>query len=274
MHSDSTIRVRTRTGLPLRLVALALCVLLALPTVADAQGYRIGAGDKLSVEVAGSPEFGADTQVREDGTVGLPYLGAVKIAGMTAAQAEKHLERALVREKLLKHPQVTVTITDYVSRQVTVMGKVNKPGNYGLSGPTTVLDLLARCGGTVKEAADHVILVRTVDGQRKRYRMGLESLASGKAAGTKVKAGDVIVVPKMSVFYIEGAVNKPGQYRYEEGMTVMQALAIGGGVTPRGDYDRIVVKREDKDGKMHTYDAEEDDRLRPGDLVHVKERIF
>jgi len=237
-------------------------------------GYQLGAGDKISVSVAGASEFDTKTRIRDDGTIGFPYLGDVHVSGLTVPEAEKRIAGQLRKKQILKQPQVSITVEQYLANQVTVLGKVGHPGKYGLTGPTTILDLLARAGGTKEDAANHVVLVRTVSGEKKRYRMTLDSLSSGSAAGTKVRNGDVLIVPRMQTFYIEGAVNKPGQYRLQPNMTVMEAIAVGGGLTPRGSYDRIVVKRQDGDGTVHTYSADVDNVLKPGDLVHVKERIF
>jgi polysaccharide export outer membrane protein len=234
-------------------IVLLMVLLAGMPSLAaegSPSGYQLGAGDRISVVVSCSPEFDTATRIRDDGTIGFPYLGAVRVSGLTVPQAEKHLATRLRREEILKHPQVSVTVEEYLSRQVTVLGNVQNPGKYGLSGPTTVLDLLARTGGSREEAADHVVLVRTVEGERRRYRMSFNDLAMGSAAGTQVRDGDVVIVPRMQTFFIEGAVNKPGQYRLEENMTVMKAIAAGGGLIPRGSYDRTVFKREADNGEL------------------------
>ncbi|MCO6441840.1 MAG: polysaccharide biosynthesis/export family protein [Nitrococcus mobilis] len=260
------------------MVALIGLALLASGIVsaqqADPESYRLGVGDRISVNVAGSPEFDTTTRIREDGAIGYPYLGTVQVGGLTLEEAESHIERQLLAAKLLRSPQVTVTVEQYLSRQVTVLGQVRNPKRYGLSGPSTVLDLIAEAGGRLKDGADYVVLIRRENGQSKRHILTMDALTAGNAVGTRVQADDVLIVPRMNVFYIEGAVQKSGMYRLEENMTVMQAIAVGGGLSPRGSYSRIEIKRHKNNGQIATLDAELDDILKSGDLLHVKERIF
>lgn len=241
---------------------------------ADPESYRLGIGDRISVNVAGSPEFDTTARIREDGAIGYPYLGTVQVGGLSLEEAENRIERELLAAKLLRNPQVTVTVEQYLSRQVTVLGQVKNPERYGLSGPSTVLDLIAEAGGLLEDGADYVVLIRRENGQSKRHILTMDALTAGNAVGTRVQADDVVIVPRMNVFYIEGAVQKSGMYRLEENMTVMQAIAVGGGLGPRGSYSRIEIKRHENDGQIATLDAELDDILKPGDLLHVKERIF
>lgn len=264
-------------------LSIALAFLLGLtlicPSLVSAQQseseyYRLGVGDRISVNVAGSPEFDISTRIREDGAIGYPYLGTVNVAGLTLEEAEKRIEHQLLAAKLLRDPQVTVTVEQYLSRQVTVLGQVKNPRRYGLSGPSTVLDMIAEAGGRLEDGADYMVLIRHENGKSKRYILTMEALTAGDAVGTRVQANDVVIVPRMNVFYIEGAVEKAGMYRLEDNMTVMQAIAVGGGLSPRGSYSRIEIKRHGNGGQVETLDAELNDTLKPGDLLHVKERIF
>lgn len=259
-------------------VAILFGLTLLAPVRVSAQQtasghYRLGPGDQISVTVAGSPEFSTTARIREDGAIGYPYLGTVQVGGLTLEQAESRIRRELLTAKLLRNPQVTVAVEQYLSRQVTVLGEVKSPKRYGLSAPSTVLDMIAEAGGRLPDGADYVILIRHENGQSKRNVLTMDQLIAG-ATPTQVQANDIIVVPRMNVFYIEGAVQKAGEYRLDKGMTVMQAIAVGGGLSPRGSYSRIEIKRHGKDGKVTTLDAELNDVLQPGDLLHVKERIF
>ncbi|WP_435103124.1 polysaccharide biosynthesis/export family protein [Arhodomonas sp. AD133] len=259
------------------MIVAVVTATVAFPGFASAQetpeageSYALGPGDRVSITVAGSPEYDVSARVRDDGTIGVSYLGAVTLGGLTVREAERRIARGLLERGLLRDPQVAVHIEEFVSRQVTVMGQVKKPGRYGLAGPSTLLDLIARAGGVSAEGADYVVLVR--EGERRR--LDLDGLTAGVRNPVTVRAGDVVTVPRMDVFYIEGAVNRSGRYRLEEGMTVMQAIAVGGGLTPRGSYARVEIQRRGEDGETQVLDAERDTTLRPNDLIHVKERIF
>ncbi|HKJ94372.1 MAG TPA: SLBB domain-containing protein [Gammaproteobacteria bacterium] len=262
------------TGLLGRLLACLLLLAAARGSVGHASGYHLGPGDQISVSVAGSPEFDTNTRIRDDGSIGFPYIGSVKIGGHTVPEAERLIERELKRQQIIKRPQVSINVESYVSKQVTVIGEVHKPGQYGLTGQTTLIDMIARAGGTVEDAADYITLVRKTDKGKKRYHLTLEELTSGRNAGAIAHAGDVIVVPRMAEFYIEGAVNKPGDYRLKDNMTVNQAIAVAGGVTERGDEDDITIKRRGKDGKVHEFDGDLDSTLRKDDVIHIGERWF
>ena len=271
--------VRQRTASAWLVAAVLLGLMLLAPALASAQQtgseyYRLGPGDRISVTVAGSPEFDVTTRIREDGAIGYPYLGTVQLGGLTLGEAENRIQRQLLTAKLLRNPQVTVAVLEYLSRQVTVLGEVKNPKRYGLSAPSTVLDMIAEAGGRLNDGADYVILIRRENGQSKRYTLTMDQLVASSAAATQVQADDIIIVPRMDVFYIEGAVQKAGEYRLEDNMTVMQAIAVGGGLSPRGSYSRIEIERRGADGQMQTLDADLHDVLRPGDLLHVKERIF
>lgn len=255
-------------------VPLACLLVAALGSVSHAADYQLGPGDQISVTVAGSPEFDTKTRIRDDGSIGFPYIGTVKIGGHTVPDAERLIEQELKRRQIIKRPQVSITVESYVSKQVTVMGEVHKPGQYGLTGQTTLIDMIARAGGTVEDAADYIVLVRKTKDGKKRYHLTLDELTSGRNAGAICHAGDVIVVPHMAVFYIEGAVNKPGNYRLEQNMTVNQAIAVAGGITDRGDADDITIKRRGKDGKVHKLDGDPDTTLRKDDVIHIGERWF
>lgn len=260
-------------------VAVLFGLALLVPAIASAQQtstdqYRLGAGDQISVTVAGSPDFSTTTRIREDGAIGYPFLGTVQVGGLTLEQAGNRIEQQLLAAKLLRNPQVTVAVEQYLSRLVTVLGEVKNPKRYGLSQPSTVLDMIAEAGGRLEDSADYVVLIRRENGKSKRYVLPMDELVAGSAVATQVQADDVVMVPRMNVFYIEGAVENSGEYRLDDNMTVMQAIAVGGGLSPRGSYSRIEIKRHGKDGQVQTLDAELDDVLQPGDLLHVKERIF
>lgn len=247
--------------------------LLTGPALAD--DYHLGPGDVITISVYGNQRLDTDARIDADGSINYPFLGSVKLAGLTTAQAASKIADGLRAAQILKNPEVTVRVKEFQSKRIAVLGQVQKPGEYFLSSDKTLVDMLGQAGWVTPKAADYIVLTRTQpNGERKDYRLTLDQITTGKFKNVKAQPGDVIYVPQEQTFYILGAVNSPGSYRYEPGMTVIQALSIGGGLTPRGDYDRVVIKRKDASGKQITKDADFDTKIQPGDVIFVKERIF
>lgn len=241
---------------------------------ADTDNYRMGPGDEIRIEVYDTPELSMRARISESGHIGYPLLGRLELAGLTEAEAAEHIASGLRSEDILRNPQVTVAVETYRSQRVTVLGEVPQPGEYFISDERTVVDMLAKAGWIKPEGADYVLLTRRTQEGEKQYRLTLDELTSGRHQGLQAHAGDRLFVPKEEVFYIQGAVNSAGAYRYKDGMTVMEAISIGGGLTPRGSRGRIEIKRRNGEGEVETLDAEPEDELKPGDTVLVKERLF
>lgn len=244
----------------------------APPTV---DNYRLGPGDEIDVVVYGTPDLSIAARINDSGYVNYPLIGEVYVQGLTTSEAGARIADKLEAAKIIRDPNVTVSVADYRSRRVTVVGEVPEPGEYVLSSERTLVDILAQAGWVTAEGADYIVLTRKgEDGTPGQYRLRLAALTTGKYSGMQAAPGDTIFVPKEQVFYIQGAVQDPGAYRYRDDMTVMQALAIGGGVTPRGSRDRIVLKRRNEEGVIKTYEARLETELAPGDTIFVKERLF
>lgn len=269
------------------LLALALVPAFAQPPAATAKtgqaeaaahrtgNYQMGPGDKIMVNVYDTPELSLTTRIDNSGDIGYPLLGEVHVGGLTETAAADKIGRKLEAKHLIKDPSVTITVEEFKSHRVSVLGEVAKPGEYYLSSQRTVVDVLGKAGWLKPDGADYVRLTRdNGEGGKKQYRLALNALTSGQSKAMTVQPGDVIFVPKEQQFYIQGAVNKPGAYRLRQNMTVMEALSIGGGLTKRGSRRRIELKRRGDDGEIHTYDAEPDSKLQPNDTILVKERLF
>jgi polysaccharide export outer membrane protein len=116
--------------------------------------------------------------------------------------------------------------------------------------------------------------LRKRDGVTTKEIIDIVEIVRSGAAQPDVAGGDVIYVERAPRFYIYGEVQRPGLFRLERNMTVLQALAAGGGLTARGTERGLRVKRRDADGKLQIIDAQHDDLLRPDDVVYVKESLF
>jgi polysaccharide export outer membrane protein len=214
--------------------------------------------------------------VADDGTVRVPLAGSIPVAGLSADSAARRIEKALKDGGFLLDPHVSLAVTASLSQRVSVIGEVRNPGRYPVDSRTTVVDLLAEAGGINEIGSDTVYVLRPDSaGQVKRFPVSLKGLADARHATPTqlLRAGDSLVVPRAEQFYIMGEVQKPDKYKLEPNMTVMQAISLAGGLTAKGTYRRVEIKRAGKNG-TEVIKPKADDFVLPDDVIRVKESIF
>lgn len=239
--------------------------LLAFTSLAWASGQKLGVGDALRVTVFQQPDLTTEARISEQGTITMPLAGEVKVAGLSTTEAGSQIAAALKRGKFLNNPQVTVALTTLRSRQVSVLGLVARPGRYALDETSSQLaDVIAAAGGVMPTGSEMVTVKR--DGKDLRVPL------LGK--GFMLKGGETIYVERAPMFYIYGEVTRAGAYKLEPNMTVMQAIAAGGGITPRGSDRRLKLRRPQADGKVVETDAGLRDIVKPDDVIFVRESLF
>jgi polysaccharide export outer membrane protein len=249
----------------MRLIALVFALWAAALPASAQPADKLGTGDALRVTVFQQPDLTTEARVSERGTITLPLVGEVKVAGLTPGEAGKQIAGQLKGGKFLKNPQVSVAVTTVRSRQVNVLGLVTRPGRYPLDDTSSQLaDVIAAAGGIAAGGSEYVMLVR--DGKSQRIPV--------MAKGVYLRNGDTIHVDRAPVFYIYGEVARAGAYRLEPNMTVMQAIAAGGGITPRGSERRLKLRRADAKGKVLETDATLQDTVKADDVIYVKEALF
>ncbi len=239
--------------------------------------YRLGSGDVLRVSVYQNPDLTLETRVSEAGLVSFPLLGNVRIGGLTVTAAEKLIADGLRSGNFVRQPQVTIVLLQVRGSQASVLGQVNRPGRYPLEvADLRLTDLLAMAGGTAPGSADVVVLTGTRAGQPMRIEVDLPTLFApgGRDRDLTILNGDAVWVDRQPLAYIYGEVQRPGSLRLERGMTLMQALATGGGLTGRGTERGIRVHRRAGDGKVQVIQPAMDEALRDGDVVFVRESLF
>ncbi len=245
---------------------------------ADVDQSRIGAGDTVRITVYQSPDLSLETRVNEGGAISYPLLGRVQLAGLTVTAAEQHIAAELKRRDFVKDPQVIIVVTQVRANQVNVLGQVGKPGRYPLDlAGMRMTEVLALAGGIIAGAgSDTVVVTGTRDGRPYRHEVDLPRLfAPGNASEDIVVApGDSVWVDRAPQIYMYGEIQHPGALRLERGMTVMQAVAAGGGATPRGTLKGLKVTRRGADGKMQTLEPSMEDTLKDGDVVFIRESLF
>jgi polysaccharide export outer membrane protein len=180
------------------IAAVAFLVLLAAQDkpAAPPADYVVGVEDVLTITFWDEPKLSGDVIVRPDGMITLPWQGDIQAAGLPPAQLA---ERVTEAAKLLKYPNVTITLKELRSRKVFITGAVAKPGPYVLSTPLTVMQLIAIAGGVGDFAKRKEITVLRVhpDGKTESFRFNYEEVARGRNLKQNIalKPGDTVIVP-------------------------------------------------------------------------------
>lgn len=247
-----------------------------MPPPAATPGFVIGTGDTVDIGVLGRPELSATGNVSGDGLVTVALVGAVSVLGLTPQEAAQRIAQAYKDGQYLVDPQVTVTLRDYQSQQLSVLGEVKSPGRFAMRTRLSILDALALAGGINDGGAQLAYILRPEDSVVTRYEIDLDALLQAGAGQQyfELLAGDTVVVPKAELFYIYGEVKSPNAYRLKPGLTVIQALSLAGGLTDKGSDRRIDIRRRDELGELHTQAATLSDALHPDDVIYVRERLF
>lgn len=239
--------------------------------------YRLGAGDSIGVQVYQSPDLSVDARVSETGVISYPLVGSLQLGGLTISEAEKKIAEALQKGGFVNAPQVNIVLRQVRGSQVAVLGQVSRPGRFPLETLTSrASDMLAAAGGATAGGDDVLIVTGQREGKPFRKLIDIPALFSNANSENDIvlSAGDTLYVNKAPVFYIYGEAQRPGPYRIERGMTVMQALAQGGGPTARGSQNRLRLHRRGVDGSVVDSAPKLTDPVQPEDVIFVRESIF
>jgi polysaccharide export outer membrane protein len=249
---------------------------LAGGNAAASNEYRLGPGDIVKITVYGNQDLTTETEVSQGGKISFPLVGEIAVAGMTRGEAEKAISKALAKGKFVPNAYVNMLISQYRSQQVSVVGEVNKPGNYAINKASSVTELIAMAGGITPKGSNVISIIRKNSrGGTEKHQVDVRNIFAGNdKIALSIRPDDVIYIPPLPVFYIYGEVRSPGSYPLTPDMTVRQALSVGGGLTVRGTERGIRVERKDKDGKTDSRRPNLDEKLAPDDVVQVQESWF
>ncbi len=217
------------------------------------KAYRIGPGDLLDIKVFELEQLNQTVRVAEDGSMTLPLLGRVEVEGLTQQGVTNKLTQ-LLQAKFVKNPQVTIFIKEYKSKQVAVIGAVEKPGNYELVGRKTLLQMISEAGGLTDTAADQIFVLRG-DAGTQAIAIDLKDLMlnANPALNIPIEPNDVINIPvdKEIRVFVFGRVTQPGalKFKISENVTLLKAIAQAGGFAEGAKQSGVVITRKDKAGK-------------------------
>lgn len=268
------------------LLALSLCssafaqsspAATAKPEVAKPEAV-LGVGDIIRISVYQNPDLTVESaRISEVGLVNFPLIGNVKLGGETINASEQKIAKLLRDGGFVLRPQVTIQLGQIRSAVISILGQVAKPGRYPIETVgSKVSEMIAATGGVLPGGADVVTLVGTRNGRSIKLDIDLPAiLQSGKSElDIPVDNGDILYVDRAPTAYIYGEVQRPGVFRLERGMSLMQVLAHSGGLTPRGTERGIKVHRRDATGAVSVIDLQMNDPVVRDDVIYVKESLF
>jgi polysaccharide biosynthesis/export protein len=257
---------------------------------ATVRDYVVGSQDVLNITSQDDPALSGKFTVEADLTFTFPLLGRVRAGGLTLREVESQLQAKLVSEGFFKDPQIMVSIEQYKSQKVFIVGEVRSPGAYALSGDMRLVEALALAGSTLPTAAGEVVIVpagsdslmvkpASVDEAEASgapvVRVNLRELQNGAfQQNVQLNGGDTVFVLKAENIYVFGQVKNPGAYPLQQDVTtVLQGLALAGGVTDRGATSRVEIVRT-VNGEQKKLKVKLEDALLPGDTIVVPQRFF
>jgi len=254
---------------------------LAKSFAAGSNSLLIAPGDLLHIQVADTPEMEEHARVTDQGLVPVIGVGDVKVVGLTPGEAATAIHDKLTESHYLNHPQVSINVEDFAAAQVSVLGEVKASGAYPIAAPRPVLDVLALAGGLTPAANRHILIERRGDPDHPLNYYMSNNGADAIESQILVNPGDTVVVPRAGIVYILGDVNRPGGYvmsNNESQLTLLQGLALAGGITKTGKQSHAHLIRKDpnggyKDTELAVGAIEKGKRpdlaLLPGDVLYI-----
>ena len=251
----------------------------------------LGAEDLLDIRVVGVDALSTTVRVSEAGSITLPLIGEVKVAGLSPADLEAALARRL-EERYVHDPQVSVFVKEFGSRKVSVIGAVVRPGRYAMLGRRTLLDMISDAGGLTEDHGPFALITRHGDAPGAapttlEIDLGALLYQGRTDLNPEILAGDLVHVPvDLPVrVYVNGAVGTPGEYetRASRPLTLLQAITKAGGLTARAARKKVEILRRTAGGGQETIPIDlkmvmrgqaRDPVLQDGDVVVVRETYF
>jgi polysaccharide export outer membrane protein len=271
--------------------------------------YPIGPGDVLEITVPGMDEIkDVFVRVSAEGTISLPFAGTFRVNGMTDKALRDEIRRRL-QENFMRDPQVRLFVREFHSRQVAVIGAVQKPGLYSLtSSANTILSMISQAGGTTTSAAERILFIPAEPAEPEKAKqiisampvrmlnqdpsplilkdaeplvISLDGVNKGgqeRYLNMPARPGDIVMVPGAGEVLIQGWVAKPGAYKITPGLTLLGVVAAAGGAVFPADKGSVELIRTNSQGRKILFMANLDSikageqpdlSLREGDVIDV-----
>lgn len=226
------------------------------PPATDANGsqdaLRLGPGDLVDVAVFGAPDLAQEFRISSTGDASLALIGRVKLAGLTIEDAQSAVEKALADGGFVNDPHVTISVKEFATQGISVMGEVNKPGIYPLIGPRRLFDVISAAGGLTQTAGQTVTITR----RDRPFAPITVSFAQDPAksfeSNIDIYPGDTVAVSRAGVVYVVGDVGQPGGFVINTGqtITVLQAVALAKGANRTAASGKAKIIRRTESGPV------------------------
>ena len=217
--------------------------------------YRIGPEDLLEISVFEDEKLNKAVRVSSQGNISLTLIGVIRVKGLTANELEREI-RDLLAEKYLQDPHVSVFIKEYRSQRISVIGSVEKPSVFEVTGQKTILDALALAGGLKQDAGMFLFLIRPPKAKDeapneqgeipKTFVIDLEELLvkGDLSLNMPLIHGDVLNIPVSGKIFVGGEVKTPGGFPLSgKKVTVSQAIVMAGGMKPEASGSETKIFR-------------------------------
>jgi polysaccharide export outer membrane protein len=212
----------------------------------------ISPGDFLEIAEYHTPEFHSTVRVSAEGTVTLPLIGEVKLAGKDEQAAARAIEAALLAKGMLLHPLVSVLVTAYAGQDVSVLGEVTRPGVYPYTVHHRLLDLISAASGLSVNAGRLVNVFHQGD-PKMAHAVVLDPGGTDTSSdhNPELSPGDTVQVSRAGLVYVVGDVIRPGGFAVDpvQGLTVVQALSLAWGPSQNAAVGKALLIREQKEGR-------------------------
>jgi len=247
----------------MRILTLTFCLIVAraqnhpasvvdmnVANVANLPAQQIAPNDLLGVSVYYAPELTRTVRVSAEGMIRLPMLKErLQAAGLFPSALETAITAALKNEDILVDPIVTVTVLEYNSRPISVVGAVHKPVTFQAVGRITLLEAIARAEGLTADAGPEVLISRAQPGSEAalNLRISVRELVDGNRSDLNIllSGGEEIRVPEARRIFVVGNVKRPGSFpAREDGASVLKMLAVAEGLLPYAGKTAYIYRRE------------------------------
>ncbi len=268
-------------------VTLVVTWMFATAVAQDVSTYRIKVEDVISIRVFGEPDLAVDAPVNQDGTISYPFLGFIKVEGMTTVEVENFIRTSLINGGYYVDPKVNVNIQRFRPNRASVVGLVGRPGQFDFKPGDRILTLLAQAGGHLpnRSRLNRTTLIRR--GSLEQIPIDLEAMLErgDLSQNYELLDGDVLNIPEDTTNRVNvmGAVVQPRVIEWRRGLTLADAISGSGGEIPfRSKLSSIQIQRP-VPGRENEYfriqvdftkfvakgDYSQNVELMPGDVVYV-----
>ena len=242
-------------------------------------GIILRPGDTILVTIFDTPELSTETRVATDGSINLPLINSLSVAGLSEAEAGRRIDSAYLHAKILLHPQTSVLIRSFAAKGVAITGEVVHPGLYPVAGQRSLLDIIAEAGGLTSSADTRVDIQRANGTLEHVIRLPVDDSPLALSNDVSVFPGDHVICRRSGTIFVLGEVARPGGYlmQYDGVITLLQAIAQASGTTKTANENGAILLRRRGDsytmqhieiGKIYKGKLP-DFNLEPRDVVYV-----